>query len=217
MRIAILFVMIALLLLAACESRDADTKPADETLDMDSDMTSDTQDGGVDDQQNDGTGGTVDFNEPPNPPFDVPEDVDEVTVPNTDEVSLGVEFRAVKGKDYQVKGKDAIFRISNFLNADCTGITLCVGGGKDVKYEVVANGRLYRTSYKTPYKVNIVDSDYETYAKIILTKTIPDEICGSLRFTRDECLKDYARDFHDPVYCNAINDEDKKMECLALI
>lgn len=71
---------------------------------------------------------------------------------------------------------DDTFEITEFYNHPCPSNVACIWSGQDVYYEINIGNKIYKKSEPLqqitdlPYNIQIVESDYETYAKVIISK-----------------------------------------------
>lgn len=98
--------------------------------------------------------------------------------PETDqvrEVILGQEFTLQENGQVTIKDwPDATFKLTGFYYHPCPQNANCSWSGLDVFYEMRNGGRIYKKDKPlerfedAPWVVIVKDSDYETYAKIVL-------------------------------------------------
>ncbi len=106
--------------------------------------------------------------------------------PSAKEFSLGVEFTAHQNEVFtEIDGQVKLeFVLTGFYYHPCPEGAMCMWSGLDVFYKLTAcpansTSPLSCSVYEknqalqqvdSPYNVQIVDSDYQTYAKVIVTK-----------------------------------------------
>ncbi len=102
--------------------------------------------------------------------------------PTSKTITLGQEFTAHKGDVFTVEGSYGdTFEITDFYYHPCPAGSQCIWSGLDVFYKITTAtvkgqqiGKVYIKDQPTqhltdsPYTVFVKDSDYKTYAKIIL-------------------------------------------------
>lgn len=86
-------------------------------------------------------------------------------------VELGKEFRLKKGEVASIEGGRALLRIVKFINSPCPKGVYCVWSGQAVITELTVGGKVVPPKAKDyPYDVLVKESDYKTYAAMIVTK-----------------------------------------------
>lgn len=86
------------------------------------------------------------------------------------EVQFNEEITLAKNETIKVKDQDIYLTIKDFINSPAPEGTQAIWSGLAVIYELKINNETFSNSYNTPYNVNIIDTDYKTYAKISITK-----------------------------------------------
>ena len=86
------------------------------------------------------------------------------------EVKLNQEFRLEKDSIAVINSEKLSFKITGFINSPCIEKANCVWSGLKVNYTLTYNETEYTEDDKTPYNVEIINSDYTKYAIIKITK-----------------------------------------------
>ncbi len=129
-------------------------------------------------------------------------------------VELGKEFRLKKGEVAAIAGTKATLRIVRFINSPCPKGAHCVWSGLAVITELTVDGKVVPENSKTrPYDVLVKDSDYTTWAALIVDE--PEAACHRPKAGHlGECLRNLARRRGDPALCRKIEDERTRGFCL---
>lgn len=86
-------------------------------------------------------------------------------------VELGKEFRLKKGEVAAIGGTKATLRIVRFINSPCPKDARCVWSGQAVITELSVGGKVVDPKAKDfPYVVFVKESDYKTYAVLVVDK-----------------------------------------------
>ena len=90
-------------------------------------------------------------------------------------VDFGEEFILEKGEVAHVKGSDISLKLTSFYYHPCPEGAQCVWSGVAVYYELIVDGITYNNSRNRPYHeepcdVVIKNSDYKSYATVIIYK-----------------------------------------------
>lgn len=92
-------------------------------------------------------------------------------------VELGKEFRLRKGEVAAIAGSAATLRIVRFINSPCPKYARCVWSGMAVITELTVDGKVVDLRAKdAPYAVLVKDSDYRTYAALIVRAAAPSKL-----------------------------------------
>ena len=129
-------------------------------------------------------------------------------------VALGQEFRLEKGGVARIaRSRDSI-RITGFVNSPCPKGAMCVWSGLAVLTELTVNGKvLPQGSKDSPYDVTVNDSDYRSYALLVVDR--PERVCAAMDpLSRPECLRSLAQRRSDPGLCKQITDSRTRGFCL---
>lgn len=90
-----------------------------------------------------------------------------VAAPKTIQAELGREFRLRKGERAELKGTNASVRITGFINSPCPKGARCIWSGQKVILEVaVAGSTVPLQGAAAPYLVEVLRSDYKTWAEL---------------------------------------------------
>jgi len=84
-------------------------------------------------------------------------------------VNLNEEFVLKKGEKATIIDKKIYLKVEDFIYSPAPAGTQSIWSGLDVKYELNVDGKSFENSYYSNYNVIIVESDYKTYAKFIIT------------------------------------------------
>ncbi len=114
-----------------------------------------------------------------------PEDLQEPDVTNTSEVldvpetyedlsvSLGEEFTLHENQSAKIESEGYEVTITSFANSPCPEDVVCVWEGVGIAFEYTYDGEMKKGMNLTRafgYETTIVDSDYETFAIVSITK-----------------------------------------------
>jgi len=129
-------------------------------------------------------------------------------------VELGKEFRLRKGEVAAIAGTKATLRIVKFINSPCPKGAYCVWSGQAVYTELTVDGKVFDHKSKVwPYEVLVKDSDYTTWALLIVDD--PEAACSRPKAGhKGECLRGLARRRSDAALCRKIEDERTRGFCL---
>lgn len=97
----------------------------------------------------------------------------ETPFPNHFFVDLGEEFVLKQGQKVGLRGTGFELEILNFFNQPCPPDVKCVWSGIGIEFEYRYNGRVKRGINLVKafgYNVNIIKSDYESYAVLKITQ-----------------------------------------------
>lgn len=88
-------------------------------------------------------------------------------------VNLGEEFTLKKGEAAKIRGLNVTLTVTGFIYSPCPEGSQCFWSGLAVEYELSVNGNIYKSSFgnlpsEAPYRVFIKDSDYKTYATLVI-------------------------------------------------
>lgn len=96
-------------------------------------------------------------------------------LPQLRTVTLGQEFTIQQGEQVIIAGTDgAKFKLTGFYNHPCPPNANCIWSGLDVFYEIKVSDMIYTKNQplqhldNAPFMVIVRDSDYTTYAKVVL-------------------------------------------------
>lgn len=87
---------------------------------------------------------------------------------NVKEVEFNEEVTLNKGETIKIKEKEIYLTIKSFTNSPPPAGTQGIWSGLSVNYELKIENKIYTNSYETPYDVIISQTDYKTYANIII-------------------------------------------------
>lgn len=97
-------------------------------------------------------------------------------------LTMNQEIKVNKDQKMQIISEDNVvktrdtFVITGFENSPCPPGAACIWSGQDVYYEMVVGGKVYQKTEPLqqiadlPYTIQITDSDYTTYAKVMINK-----------------------------------------------
>lgn len=91
-------------------------------------------------------------------------------------VELGSSFTLRKGEEVRVKDTDASVRLVELIYSPCPQGAQCIWSGLGVKFELVVGNKTYSSSLDgflsgAPYDVRIVETDYQTFARFLVTRS----------------------------------------------
>lgn len=143
---------------------------------------------------------------------EVPRDNDQVVVGNNKTFfDLGQEFILHENESVSITNENLQIKILNFYNSPCPKGAQCIWSGVGVELEYSQNGQQVKgidLKQAFGYETNIIWTDYETYAKLVVKKTakVTFDHCGKLD-EYSEPLQDWYVKFHSKL---AENDIDSK-------
>jgi|GEM_PF-4259354 len=90
-------------------------------------------------------------------------------------IDLGIPFEIKKDEVVSLRNTDFKLKITGFINSPCPKDAKCVWSGTAVLYEVTLGDVVYKGSSERadldiPYNILIKDSDYTSYAKVIINE-----------------------------------------------
>ena len=82
---------------------------------------------------------------------------------------LGKPFRLKKGEVAALAGTKATLRIVKFINSPCPKGVHCIWSGQAVITELAVDGKVVPAKSKDfPYDITVKESDYKTYAVLVV-------------------------------------------------
>lgn len=93
--------------------------------------------------------------------------------PAQNEVMLGQEFVLKRNEKVTIKDEGLQIKISQFYNSPCPAGAQCIWAGIGVAFEYNLHGKVQTGMDSTQvfgYQPTLVDTDYETYARLVLKK-----------------------------------------------
>jgi hypothetical protein len=98
-----------------------------------------------------------------------------IPVNETRLVNLGATVRLKSGEVAKLKSGNVSVKINHFTNDTCPKGSQCFWSGQAVEYMLTVDGQKYatgslNTNNGSPYRVETVSSDYNTYAEIQITR-----------------------------------------------
>lgn len=86
-------------------------------------------------------------------------------------VELGKEFHLKKGELAMLEDGRATLRVVKFINSPCPKGARCIWSGLKVVLELRVGGKaMAPEAAESPYDALVKDSDYRTYAALVVTK-----------------------------------------------
>jgi hypothetical protein len=134
------------------------------------------------------------------------EKLDEHQPKNTIEVELGKQFKLTLGDTAHLKDGDTdiYLEVTEFINTGCPEDVVCIWSGYGVSYKLTVGDKVYENyvghPLVSPYYVNRISTDYESYAEYILEKA--ETRC--MRSGEPLCWRNLAQILKDPSYCEHI-------------
>jgi hypothetical protein len=96
--------------------------------------------------------------------------------PKTVTAELGHEFTLHKGERAKLKGTEAVVRLAGFINSPCPKGVRCIWGGQKAILEVaVAGATVPLQGAAAPYLIEVLRSDYKTWAEMRAAPNDPGE------------------------------------------
>lgn len=125
---------------------------------------------------------------------------------------LGQEFRLAKGQTASLESGRVLVRLVKFINSPCPKGAYCVWSGQAVITELTVDGKVVKESVNDrPYDVLIKDSDYRTFAVLVVEE--PASACSTGK-QPGECFRSLAKRRSEPALCRRIEDERTRGFCL---
>lgn len=123
-------------------------------------------------------------------------------------VVLGEKFTLKKDESARLKDSGVELKVTGFVYSPCPKNAMCAWSGLDVMAALTIDGKQY-PPYETHYNVNLIQSDYKSYATFTITHVDTD--CAT---RGDGCWDELMRRFKDESYCYKMKDPVGKGYCL---